>query len=119
MHAKVRYAKDLISDGDWAYMTRRFRYSKAQMMQFEWLQVMRGEALYTELPDEGSYSDGASFVSVYTPSTSTSSSWMGGRKWGLGAGITVGVGLGVGVALGLGVGLGFGLGVGLGLLLMR
>lgn len=124
MHAKVRYAKDLISDGDWEYMAHRFGYSKARTMQFEWLQVMRGKALYTELPDGNeneSHSDGASCVSSgsYPPSTSSSSSWMGRGKWGVGVGIAVGVGLGVGVALGFGVGLGFGLGVGIGLFLMR
>ncbi|OJJ56088.1 hypothetical protein ASPSYDRAFT_48374 [Aspergillus sydowii CBS 593.65] len=122
MHAKVRDAKELISDGDWEYMARRFGYSKAQMMEFEWLQVMRGNALYTELPDDsGDCGDGGSFASSYTPSSSisTSSGWMGRGKWALGVGIAVGVGLGVGAALGLGVGVGFGLGVGLGLLLFK
>lgn len=122
MHAKVRDAKELISDGDWEYMARRFGYSKAQMMEFEWLQVMRGNALYTELPDDsGDCGDGGSFASSYTPSSSisTSSGWMGRGKWALGVGIAVGVGLGVGAALDLGVGVGFGLGVGLGLLLFK
>ncbi|BCS17512.1 uncharacterized protein APUU_10340A [Aspergillus puulaauensis] len=126
MHAKVRYAKDLISDGDWEYMAHRFGYSKARTMQFEWLQVMRGKALYTELPavnENESHGDGASCVGSgsYAPSASTSSSCMGRGKWGVGVGIgiAVAVGLGVGVALGFGVGLGFGLGVGIGLFLMR
>lgn len=93
-------------------------------MQFEWLQVMRGKALYTELPDgneNDGHSDGASCVSSssYALSTRTRSSCMGRGKWGVRVGIAVGVGLGVGVALGFGVGLGFGLGVGIGLFLVR
>ncbi|KAL2819565.1 hypothetical protein BDW59DRAFT_165017 [Aspergillus cavernicola] len=42
MHRKIRAAKDLVGDKDWNHLKRRFGCRMDNIMQFEWLNQMRG-----------------------------------------------------------------------------
>ncbi|KAL4912981.1 hypothetical protein BDW62DRAFT_205971 [Aspergillus aurantiobrunneus] len=100
LHAKIRDAKDLVSDGDWAYMERRFGYSRKSTMEFEWLQQLGEKRFDTSVVDQ------RDVLSV------NSHNGLGTWRLSLGLGVCIGIGFGLGLGVGLGfaVGLGFGLG---------